>query len=146
MAFRGNYEHSLDAKNRLTIPSKFRAALDGGVVVAQALEPCAAIWTTEAFERFTHSFLKDLNPLSQEARRLSRFFNAGSFDGELDSAGRVMVPSPLIDYAGLVKEVVIVGNDDHLELWDPGAWAKYEADLIENVADTVERIVNVDPA
>lgn len=146
MAFRGNYEHSLDVKNRLTIPSKFRAALSDGVVIAQALEPCAAIWTTEAFERFTRSFLKDLNPLSQEARRLSRFFNAGSFDGELDSAGRVMVPAPLIDYAGLAKEVVIVGNDDHLELWDPGAWARYEADLIENVAETVERIVNVDPA
>lgn len=146
MAFRGNYEHSLDAKNRLTIPSKFRAALDGGVVIAQALEPCAAIWTTEAFERFTHSFLKDLNPLSQEARRLSRFFNAGSFDGELDSAGRVMVPAPLLGYAGLSKEVVIVGNDDHLELWEPAAWAKYESDLIENVADTVERIVNVNPA
>lgn len=146
MAFRGNYEHSLDAKNRLTIPSKFRAALDGGIVIAQALEPCAAIWTTEAFERFTDSFLKDLNPLSQEARRLSRFFNAGSFDGELDSAGRVMVPAPLIDYARLTKEVVIVGNADHLELWDPAAWAEYEQDLVANVADTVERIVNVDPA
>jgi MraZ protein len=142
MAFRGNFEHSLDAKNRLTIPAKFRAALDGGVVVAQALEPCAAIWTTEAFESFTHSFLKDLNPLSQEARRLSRFFNAGSFDGELDSAGRVMVPQPLLTYAGLSKEVVIVGNDDHLELWDPRKWAEYEADLLENVSDAVERIVN----
>lgn len=142
MAFRGNFEHSLDAKNRLTIPAKFRAALDGGVVIAQALEPCAAIWTPEAFESFTHSFLKDLNPLSQESRRLSRFFNAGSFDGELDTAGRVGVPGPLLNYAGLTKEVIVVGNDDHLELWDPHKWAEYEADLMANVTDTVERIVN----
>jgi MraZ protein len=142
MAFRGNYEYSLDAKNRLTVPVKFRAALDGGVVIAKALEPCAAIWTAEAFESFTHSVLRDLNPLSQEARRLSLFFNAGSFDGDLDAAGRVMVPTPLLGYAGLNKEVVIVGNDDHLELWDPRKWAEYEADLLKNVSDTVERIVN----
>ena len=91
MAFRGNYDHTLDAKNRLTIPAKFRAALDGDIVIAQALEPCAAIWTAAAFESFTASFLNDLNPLSQESRQLSRYFNAGSFDGELDSAGRVML-------------------------------------------------------
>jgi MraZ protein len=83
-----------------------------------------------------------LNPLSQEARRLSRFFNAGSFDGELDSAGRVGVPGPLLTYAGLTKEVIVVGNDDHLELWDPQQWSTYEADLMANVSDTVERIVN----
>lgn len=142
MAFRGNYEHSLDAKNRLTVPSKFRAALDGDIVIAQSLEPCAAIWTKEAFEAFTHSFLKDLNPLSKEARRLSRFFNAGSFDGELDTAGRVMVPQPLLAYAGLGKEVVIVGNHDHLELWEPQQWATYQADQMQNVADAVEKIVN----
>lgn len=144
MAFRGNYEHSLDAKNRLTVPAKFRAQLDGGVVVAKSLEPCASIWTSGAFESFTHSFLKDLNPLSEESRRLSRFFNSGSFDGELDAAGRVMIPQPLLAYAGLGRDVVIVGNDDHLELWEPGKWAEYEADLTANVSDTVKRIV--DPA
>jgi MraZ protein len=142
MAFRGNYDHTLDAKNRLTIPSKFRAALDGGIVIAQALEPCAAIWTPDAFESFTNSFLKDLNPLSQEARRLSRFFNAGSFDGELDSAGRVMMPQPLLGYAGLSKDVVVIGNNDHLELWDPKAWRQYEADLTANLPDTVASIVD----
>jgi MraZ protein len=142
MAFRGNFEHSLDAKNRLTIPSKFRAALDGGVVIAQALEPCAAIWTPEAFESFTDSFLKDLNPLSEEARRLSRFFNAGSFDGELDGAGRVMMPQPLLAYANLSKEVIVIGNSDHLELWDPRAWSKYEADLTANLPETVASIVD----
>jgi MraZ protein len=142
MAFRGNYDHTLDAKNRLTIPSKFRAALHGNIVIAQALEPCAAIWTAEAFESFTESFLKDLNPLSQEARRLSRFFNAGSFDGELDSAGRVMLPQPLLGYANLTKDVIVIGNNDHLELWDPEAWSKYEADLTANLPDTVASIVD----
>lgn len=142
MAFRGNYEHTLDAKNRLTIPSKFRAALDGKIVIAKTLEPCAAIWTEQAFEQYTASILGDLNPISQEARRLSLFFNAGSFDGELDSAGRVMVPSSLSAHAGLTKDVVIVGNADHLELWDPQQWTSYEGDLLANVSETVEKIVN----
>jgi MraZ protein len=143
MAFRGNYEHSLDAKNRLTIPVKFRAELAGGIVIAQGLEPCAGIWTPDAFESFTRGFLEELNPLSQEARRLSRYFNGGSFDTELDGAGRVMVPPPIIDHAGLGKEVVIVGNDDHLELWDAAKWSAYETDLNATVADTVEKIVSV---
>lgn len=142
MAFRGNYEHTLDVKNRLTVPAKFRAALDGGIVVAQALEPCAAVWTPDAFESFTHSFMKDLSPLSQEARRLSRFFNGGSFDSELDGAGRIMVPQPIIAHAGLGKEVVIVGNDDHLELWDKQTWLSYESDLNATVSETVEKIVH----
>lgn len=142
MAFRGNFEYTLDAKNRLTIPAKFRAELAAGVVVAKGLEPYAAIWTPSVFETFTRGILQNLNPLSQEATRMSRFFNAGSFDGELDANGRVMLQQPIIEHAGLGKEVVIVGNDDHLELWDRTQWATYEAELDATVAQTVEKIVN----
>jgi len=142
LAFRGHFEHTLDAKNRLTVPATFRTALAGGIVIAQSLEPCAAIWTPEAFEAFTDSFLSDLNPLSDEARRMSRFFHGGSFDTEIDKAGRVMIPARLIEKVGLGKDLVIVGNDDHLELWDSEAWASYETDLDATVIQTVEKIVN----
>ncbi len=142
MAFRGTYEHSLDAKNRLTIPSKFREQLAGRLVVAQAIKPCVAIMTEEAFENFTESFLKDLNPLSEEAERLSHYFNAGSFDGELDKAGRVMVPPPLIEFAGLAKDVTVIGNGDRLELWNNLRWGEYHSDLTTNLSQTVANIVN----
>lgn len=142
MAFRGTYEHSLDAKNRLTIPSKFRDQLAGKLVVAQAIKPCVAIMTEEAFDNFTDSFLKDLNPLSEEAERLSHYFNAGSFDGELDKAGRVMVAPTLMSYAGLGKDVAVIGNGDRLELWDQAKWNEYQADLTTNLAQTVANIVN----
>jgi MraZ protein len=142
MAFRGTYEHSLDAKNRLTIPSKFRDQLSGKLVVAQAIKPCVAIMTEEAFDNFTNSFLKDLNPLSEEAERLSHYFNAGSFDGELDKAGRVMVAPPLISYAELGKDVAVIGNGDRLEIWDQTKWSEYQADLTTNLAQTVANIVN----
>ncbi|HEX8856880.1 MAG TPA: MraZ N-terminal domain-containing protein, partial [Thermoleophilaceae bacterium] len=68
MAFRGHFDYSLDAKNRLNVPPKFRAAFSGGVVLAKALEPCVAIWTPEDFESFTESFLANLNPVSAERR------------------------------------------------------------------------------
>lgn len=142
MAFRGKYEHSLDAKNRLTIPARFRAEFAGGAVVAQSLEKCAAIWTHDAFERFTRSFLDDLNPLSKEAQRLSRFFHGGSFDVDLDGAGRVMIASPILAHAGIGKEVWIVGNDDHLELWDRATWDSYEAELNATVGETAEKIAS----
>lgn len=142
MAFRGTYEHSLDAKNRLTIPSKFREQLGGHLVVARAIKPCVAIMTEEAFGNFTESFLKDLNPLSEEAERLSHYFNAGSFDGELDKAGRVMVPQPLITYADLGKDVTVIGNGDRLELWNQRQWDEYQADVTTNLAQTVANIVN----
>ena len=90
MAFRGQYDHSLDAKNRLNVPAKFRAAFADGVVMQKWLEPCVAVWTPNQFEAFTESFLAGLNPLSRERRRLSTYFSGNSWDVELDSAGRVL--------------------------------------------------------
>ena len=118
MAFRGHFDYTLDAKKRLNVPPKFRAAFSGGVVLAKALEPCVAIWTPDGFERFTESFLANLNPVSAERRKLTRYFAGSSFDAELDSAGRLTLNSALLDHAGIDREVVIVGNLDHIEVWD----------------------------
>jgi MraZ protein len=118
LAFRGHFDYSLDAKNRLNVPPKFRAAFSGGVVLAKALEPCVAVWTPDAFERHTDAFLSGLNPLSNERRKLTRFFAGGSFDSELDSAGRVTLNPALLAHGGIMKEVVLVGVIDHLQVWD----------------------------
>ncbi len=142
MAFRGNYEHSLDAKNRLTIPAKLREQLSGDLVVGRSLERCAAIWTAEGFDAYTEGFLRDLHPLSEEARSINLYFNANSFDGELDKAGRVMVPSSLLADASIEKDVVIVGAYDHLQLWSPDAWSARQSDVVDNLNVTVANIVN----
>src|SRR5918998_4794468 len=101
MAFRGHFDYSLDAKNRLNVPPKFRAAFSDGVVLAKALEPCVAIWTPDGFEAFTSSFLQNLNPVSAERRKLTRYFAGSSFDVELDAAGRVTMNAPLLTHAGI---------------------------------------------
>jgi MraZ protein len=135
MAFRGTFDHTLDAKNRLTIPAKFRAALSDGVVLSKAIERCVQVWTPEAFDAYVTSALQGAHPLSEQARKLNRFFAANSLDTELDSAGRVMVPAFLLEHAGLEKEVVVTGAGDCLEVWDRGAWADYNAALSSELPD-----------
>lgn len=140
MAFRGHYEHSLDAKNRVTVPAKFRPALSDGLVLARAFEPCIAVWTPDGWERFTQNFLESLNPFSERARRLQRFFHAGSFDSELDSAGRIMLPQPLMEYAQIKKEVTVTGNLGSFEIWDTERWNGYESDLAKTALADAEEI------
>jgi MraZ protein len=138
VAFRGTFDYSLDAKNRLTVPSKFRASLSGGVVLAKGVERCVELWPTPAFEGYTQAALAGMHELSPGARKLRRYFNANSLDTELDAAGRVMLPAFLLEHAGLGKEVVVTGIEDHLEIWDRGAWAEYNAALADDVTEITE--------
>jgi MraZ protein len=133
VAFRGTFDHSLDAKNRLTVPSRFRAQLADGVVLAQDLDHCAAIWSPPAFERYVSDALGQFAPLSEEARALTRYFQANSQDTELDSAGRVMFPPWLMAHAGLRKEVFVTGAGDHLEVWDRETWSEHNGALADRV-------------
>jgi MraZ protein len=137
LIFRGTFEHALDAKHRLTVPSKFRAALAGGVVLAASPETDAdaprsiAIWTPEAYESYASAVLTGLNPLSPKYRNLERFFFNFSHDTELDSANRVMITPNLMDYAGLGKEVIVTGSGKCLEVFDRAKYDGYsEAVLI----------------
>ncbi len=140
MAFRGHFDYSLDAKNRLNVPAKFRPAFSGGVVLAKGLEPCVAIWAPDTFERWTESFLSNLNPVSPERRKLTRYFAGSSFDVDLDSAGRVTLNQALLDHAGIDKEVVIVGNLDHLEVWDRRRWQEDQRALNEEISGIAESL------
>lgn len=140
LAFRGHYDYTLDAKNRLTIPSKFRAALSDGVVLAKALDPCVSIWTPQGWEQFTERALGSRDLFNPDARKLQRYFHASSFDAQLDSAGRVMIPQPLLEHAGLGKEVVVVGNNDTLEVWDTSRWAGYAQELDASAEEAAQRL------
>jgi MraZ protein len=140
LAFRGHFEYSLDAKNRLTIPAKFRASFSDGLVLAKWLDPCVAIFTPEGFDRFNDSFIGDMHPLSPERRRLTRFFSGGAFDVDLDSAGRVTLNAPLLEHGGIDREVVVIGNVDHLEVWDRSRYAADQTDLPDHVARIAESL------
>jgi transcriptional regulator MraZ len=135
VAFRGTFELTLDAKNRLTVPAKLRAALAEGVVLAKGVERNVGIWKPEDYESQIQATLAGQNPMSPQARELRRFFSSGAFDTELDAAGRVMVPAFLVDHAALDRDVVVTGAGDCLEVWDRAAWRDYEPDLTNRITD-----------
>ena len=139
-SFRGTFDYTLDAKNRLTVPARFRAVLADGVVMAKSTEPCVQLWVPDDYDRFTASALATLNPASPDARKLRRFFSANSHDTELDSAGRVMFPSFLLDHASLKKDVVVTGAGDCLEVWDRGEWSGYNDALAAEADEITARL------
>ena len=148
LSFRGTFEHALDAKHRLTIPAKFRAALASGVVLAASHETepgsprTVSIWTPDAYEDFTSSTLAGMNPSSPTARELKRFFFNASFDAELDSANRVMIPPQLLRYAGLDKEVVVTGSGECLEVWDRQRYAQNFEEVLTRIPDLAASLGN----
>jgi MraZ protein len=121
--FRGRYTHTVDAKGRVAIPAKFRLQLDEGAVLASWLDGCAAIFTRESFEDLAAKV--EALPLGDDnARRLSRFLFSNAFDVETDAQGRVVLPASIREWAGLGNEALVVGQRDHVEIWNPERWAE----------------------
>ncbi|MDX6663230.1 MAG: transcriptional regulator MraZ, partial [Solirubrobacterales bacterium] len=146
LAFRGRYEHSLDAKDRLTVPARFRAALSDGVVLFAGLDPCVELYATEDYESFHERFLSGLNPLSERGRMMRRRFNAQAEDEKLDAAGRVRIAKHLIDHASLEGPCVVVGVADHLEIWTEKAWGEHEATVDAAAGAMAEELAGGVPA
>ena len=141
MLFLGQYEHNLDAKDRLTVPSRFRAALADGVVLAKGLEPSVWVFAPDGYARFSKQFLGETSPLGKKGRMMRRHFHGGAFDESLDSAGRVRLPKKLIEHAGLAEGgCVIVGSDDWFEIWSPKRWESYEKEMDAEVSDVAENL------
>jgi MraZ protein len=144
LAFRGQHEHSLDAKDRLTIPSRLRTQLADGAVLVAGLDPCVEVWPSQAFTTFASQVLAGLNPLSSKARLLRRRFHSQAQDESLDSAGRVRVAKHLIAHAALEGPCVVVGADDHLEVWNPERWASQSAEMEAQAAAVAEELAASD--
>jgi MraZ protein len=136
----GEYEHTIDDKNRLTLPAKFRAAFAQGIVVTRGIDNCLHAYAPDAWDGLVGSRLATLDPFSKEGRRIQRFFYAGATEGELDKQGRVNVPVALIEHAGLGREVVVAGVNDHVEIWDREAWKRELAEVEGSAEDVAERL------
>jgi transcriptional regulator MraZ len=140
LAFRGTFDYTLDAKNRLTVPAKFRAVLSEGVVLSKGVERCVAVWTPSAYEAQTTVALRGSNPFSARAREANRFFAANSHEIDLDAAGRVMIPGFLMDHGGLQRDVVVIGAGDCLEVWDRANWSEYNEQLTGRINEITESL------
>lgn len=140
--FRGTFDHTLDAKNRLTVPARYRAALAEGVVMAMPVDqqPCVGVWRPEEYESYSRRALAELPPLSPRRAELERFFYGSSQDVDLDAAGRIMIPGFLGEHAKLQKEVIVVGAGDRLELWDRNSWNEHRTALLSGVAEIAANV------
>jgi MraZ protein len=135
----GEYEHTLDDKNRLTLPAKFREAFAGGVVVTRGMDGCLYAYSREAFAGLVER-MGALDQLSRESRVLQRHFFSGASDAEPDKQGRIMIPAALLASGGLSREVVVAGVYDHIEIWDRAAWRTHLEEVEGSAEHVAERL------
>ena len=131
----GEYNHTIDTKGRLIIPSKFREALGDEFVVTKGLDGCLFVYDNEEWQNFEGK-LKTLPLTNKDARQFVRFFLAGAAAVEVDKQGRILLPSVLREFAGLEKEVVLVGVASRVEIWSKEKWASAAAyEDMEEIAE-----------
>ena len=136
----GEHEHTLDEKNRLTLPARFRQAFAEGIVVTRGMDGCLFAYTPGDWTTLVQGRLATLDPLSKEGRRMQRFFYAGAVEAELDKQGRVGIPGALLEHAKLGRDVVVAGVHDHLEIWDRAAWRLELAEVEGSAEHVAERL------
>ena len=139
--FLGEYLHTFDSKNRISIPARFRKDLGRVVVVTRGLDHCLYVYSRKAWEKEARTYAAEVN--GNAARRgLARLFLAGSAEVEVDGTGRVLIPDHLKTFASIKDMAIIAGIADRVEIWEESAWKKYTA-AIERDADTFAE--KVDP-
>lgn len=121
--FLGQYTHTIDSKNRLTIPARYRAALESGAYIVQGFERNLQVYTKDTFERVA-SQASTHSTTDPEARAMKRVVFGRASEVDLDSSGRILIPTFLREYAELDNEATIVGTGDYLEIWSKEAWAE----------------------
>ena len=133
--FMGEYNHSVDAKGRLIVPSKFREQLGNEFVVTKGLDGCLFVYSQEEWKRIEES-LREKPLTSKDARKFMRFFFAGAANCEVDKQGRILIPAVLREFAGLEKDVVLAGAGNRIEVWSSEKWAAANDDEnIEEICD-----------
>ncbi|MGI9667896.1 MAG: division/cell wall cluster transcriptional repressor MraZ [Acidimicrobiia bacterium] len=135
--FLGEYSHSLDEKGRVVMPSKFRAGLAAGCVVTKGQERCLYVFAHDRWDDEAAQVLQ-LPRTDRRARNYSRSFFASASDQTLDRSGRCQIPEPLRQYAGLDKDVTVVGVADHIEIWDTATWTGIAEEADDYYADIQE--------
>lgn len=135
--FMGEYHHNIDDKARIVLPSKFREELGDAFVVTRGLEGCLFVYSKEEWINIV-SKLRELPFTKKDARAFLRFFLSGAVECQTDKQGRVALPTPLVNYANIKKECVVIGVNDRLEIWSEDAFNDYFNQNIDNISDLAE--------
>lgn len=138
----GEYQHTLDTKQRLIIPAKFRDQLGSQFVVTRGLDECLFGYPMSEWQLLEQK-LKALPLTKRDARAFVRFLYSAATVCTLDKQGRINIPDPLVKYADLSKKCMVVGVSNRLEIWDSDRWDAYNADTADNF-DEIAEDLNID--
>jgi MraZ protein len=138
--FLGTHHPRLDDKGRLILPAKFREQLEAGVVVTRGQERCLYVFPAAEFERLAEQ-LRQAPVTSKQARDYLRVFLSGASDEVPDKQGRITLPANLRSYAGLDRDVAVIGAGQRVEIWDAAAWETYLAEQEQAFAEQAEEVV-----
>lgn len=138
--FLGTYEPKLDEKGRLILPAKFRDQMAGGIVLTRGQERCLYAFPRSEFEQI-HDQLRQAPLTSKQARDYMRVFLSGATDDVPDRQGRVTIPSILRKYAGLDRDLAVIGSGSKVEIWDASAWDRYLQAQEDSYAQITDEVV-----
>ncbi len=125
----GQYQHNIDVKSRVIVPAKFREDLGERFYVTKGLDGCLFVLSEEGWKHLQDKIVA--MPISK-ARQLQRFFFSGAAEVEPDKQGRILIPQPLKDYAGIEKDVTFIGTGDRAEIWSTVRWTEFNNDLTQD--------------
>lgn len=125
--FYGEYQHTIDPKGRVIVPSKFREDLGEKFIVTKGLDNCLFVYSSNEWSEL-ESKLKSLPFTDKDVRAFVRFFFAGAAECELDKQGRILIPQNLREYAALEKDIYVIGVSTRVEIWDKSKWDNYSSD------------------
>ena len=136
--FMGEYHHSIDAKGRLIIPSKLRDDLGENFIVTRGLDGCLFLYPREHWNTIINKYQQ--LPDTKDKRQFLRIFLSGATTCEYDKQGRINIPKPLIDYASLIKDCIIIGSLDKLEIWSKEKWEEFILANEENMSEIADNL------
>lgn len=135
----GEYQHTLDSKKRLSLPAKFRKEVGRKVVITRGLDTCLFMFPEKAWAKIAEKLVN--LPFGQaDTRGLSRFLLAGAVESDVDSAGRILIPDFLKDFADLRSRVVLAGVSDRVEIWNEKTWEEYKRRMEKSADQMAEKL------
>ncbi|MBS3886243.1 MAG: division/cell wall cluster transcriptional repressor MraZ [Dethiobacter sp.] len=140
--FMGEHQHAVDSKGRLIMPVKFREDLGESFVVTRGLESCLFVYPLQEWHLLTEK-LKDLPFTKADARAFMRFFFSGAVNCELDKQGRILIPNNLREHAKLVKDVMVIGVSNRVEIWSQEVWDEYSRQTGLSYEDIAEKMIDL---
>jgi len=141
--FMGEFQHTIDGKGRLIVPSRFREALGDRFVATKGLDNCLFVYPLDEWQALEQK-LKSLPFTRADARAFVRFFFSGASECEIDKQGRILLPANLREYAKLDKDVVVLGVSSRVEIWSADEWSKYSSEAEATYEEIAEKIVDFD--